>query len=121
MIVWMVVRNIFFISSDHYHHKHVNNPCDVENKDVWTFERSVVPSMHVNRYQGIKKLTDYKVESGCCRKFSSSFKRNKLHLIMEMMKHSVGTPIPDKRLNKSFDEFSLGWPAKDLVQKIEEK
>ena len=117
----MVVRNIFFISSDHYHHKHVNNPCDVENKDVWTFERSVAPSMHVNRYQGIKKLTEYKVESGCCRKFSSALKRNKLHVIMEMMKHSVGTPIPDNRLNKSFDEFSLAWPAKDLVQKIEEK
>ena len=46
---------------------------------------------------------------------------DKLDLLMELMKHSLGTPIPDEKLNYSFNEFSLLRPSDDLIQKIEEK
>ena len=111
----------YCFASVHDYHKDVNSPCEVENKDIWTFERTLTPGMHVNDFEGIKKLTEYKTESGCCRKLSSSLKRNKLQLIMEMMKHSLGTPIPDNRLNKSFEEYSLLWPTENIKQKIEKK
>ena len=77
--------------------------------------------MHVNDFEGIKKLTEYKTETGCCKKLASKLQRNKLQLIMEMMKHSVGTTIPDNRLDKGFEEFPLVWPTAEFVQKMEKK
>ena len=77
--------------------------------------------MHVNDFEGIKKLTEYKTETGCCKKLASTLQRNKLQLIMEMMKHSVGTTIPDNRLDKGFKEFPPVWLTEELVQKMEKK
>ena len=96
----------------------MNNPCDIGSKDTWTFER-VIPTMNVG--QGIKDLTSYEVESGCCRMLKSILRRDKLDWTMELMKHSLGTPIPDENLNYSFNEFSLLRPSDDLIRKIEEK
>ena len=96
----------------------MNSPCAVGSKDTWTFER-VFPQMNVG--QGIKDLTAFDVESGCCGMLKPILRRDKLDLIMELMKHSLGTPIPDEKLNYSFNEFSLLRPSDDLIQKIEEK
>ena len=96
----------------------MNNPCDARSKDIWTFER--VSSQMIDG-QGIKDLTAYEVESGCCGMLKSFLRRDKLDLIMELMKHSLGTPIPDEKLNYSFNEFSLLRPSDDLIQKMEEK
>ena len=117
---WQILI-FYFIFSDHEYKKRANNPCEVENKDIWTFERTLTPGMHVNDFEGIKKPTEYKTETGCCKKLASKLQRNKLQLIMEMMKHSVGTPIPDNRLDKGFEEFSLVWPTDEFVQKMEKK
>ena len=75
----------------------------------------------MNVGQGIKDLTAFDVESGCCGMLKPILRRDKLDLIMELMKHSLGTPIPDEKLNYSFNEFSLLRPSDDLIQKIEEK
>ena len=96
----------------------MNSPCAVGSKDTWTFER-VFPQMNVG--QGIKDLRAYEIESGCCGMLKSILRRDKLDLIMELMKHSLGTPIPDEKLNYSFNEFSLLRPSDDLIRKIEEK
>ena len=96
----------------------MNSPCDVGGNDTWTFER-VSSQMYVG--QGIKDLTAYEVESGCCGMLKTILRRDKLDLIMELMKHSLGTPIPDEILNYSFNEFSLLRPSDDLIQKIQEK
>ena len=96
----------------------MNNPCDVGNKDTWTYERV---STQMNVGQGIKDLTAFDVESGCCGMLKSILRRDKLDLIMELMKHSLGTPIPDEKLNYSFNEFSLLRPSEDLIHKTEEK
>ena len=96
--------------------EHLNNPCEVQNQDIWTFERN-----DPSNFDGIKEFARYEERSGCCKKLGSTLKRNKLHLIMELMKHSLGTPIPDDRLDKSFNEFSLVWPTEDVKRKIEMK
>ena len=96
----------------------MNSPCDIGSKDTWTFERV---SAQMNVGQGIKDLTAYEVESGCCTVLKSVLRRDKLDFIMELMKHSLGTPIPDENLNYSFNEFSLLRPSDDLIRKIEEK
>ena len=96
----------------------MNNPCAVGSKDTWTFERGA-PTMTIG--EGIKDRTAYDVESGCCGKLSPFLARDRLELIMELMKHSLGTPIPEDRLNKSFDELSVVRATEDITRKIEEK
>ena len=118
MILYWFLLNLF---SDHSLQKHVNNPCGVGNTDIWTFERIKESDIDMNYYGNIKKLTDYETASGCCKKFSPVLERNKLYLIMDLMKHSLGVPLPDNRLNKRLKEFSLLWPAEDLVQKVEKR
>ena len=107
----MILYAVIFYTEYHYQ-KHVNSPCEVGNKDTWTFKR-VSPQMNVG--QGIKDLAAYEVEPGCCGKLKSILTRDKLDLIMELMKHSLGTPIPDEKLNYSFNEFSLLRPSDDLI------
>ena len=75
----------------------------------------------MGKYEGIKKFTSYEVGSGCCSKSASLLKRKNLHLIMEMMRHSLGSPIPDNRLNQSLGGVSFVWPAEDLIQQIEKQ
>ena len=116
MISWVVPSYVFCFIPDHILQKHTNNPCEAGNKDTWTFER-FNPLM--SKYEGIKKFTRYEVGSGCCRKLASTSKRNNLHSIMEMMRHSLGSPIPDNRLNQSALGFSVVWPTEDLIRQIE--
>ena len=96
-----------------------NNPCEIKNKDIWTFE-GYVPSMSMG-YGRVKDFAYYEDRPGCCKKFASVLKRDKLQLIMEMMKHSLGTPIPDEKFNPNFDELSLVRPTDEVIRKIEEK
>ena len=75
----------------------------------------------MNTNENVKWLSEYEVKSGCCRLFASSLERNRLRLIMDMMKHSLGVPLPDDRLDKHFDTFSLLWPKENLVGRIEKE
>ena len=95
-----------------------NNPCGIKNKDIWTFE-GYVPSMGIG--EGIKDFASYEERPGCCKKFAPILKRHKLQLIMEIMKHSLGTPMPDEKFNQSFDGLSLVRPTDEVIRKIEEK
>ena len=112
------LQSILCFVSEKVFKKRVNNPCEGGNDDTWTYERF---SSSMSKYEGIKKKTRYDMESGCCRKLASHLKRNNLHLIMEMMKHSLGNPIPDKRQNQRFDRFTLAYPKEDVAEKIEKE
>ena len=75
----------------------------------------------MNTNENVKWLSEYEVKSGCCRLFASSLERSKLELIMDVMKYSLGVPLPDDRLDKDFDKFSLLWPKENLVKRIEKE
>ena len=75
----------------------------------------------MNKHENVKWLTEYEAKSGCCRLFASSLERSKLELIMDLMKHSLGVPLPDDRLDNHFDTFSLLWPNENLVGRIEKE
>ena len=90
-------------------------------KDIWTFKRHDGTSIYVNKHETVKWLTEYEAKSGCCRLFASSLERSKLELIMDVMKYSLGVPLPDDRLDKDFDKFSLLWPKENLVKRIEKE